>query len=63
MTEEQAQQLEELIASVDRSYSYDQNIMDLVTEECADFFAGNRTAEQAASLIQDRVSTYVNERR
>ena len=37
--------------------------MDLVTEECADFFAGHSTAEQAASLIQDRVSTYVNERR
>ena len=63
MSEEQAQQLDELIASVDRTYSYDQNIMDLVTEECADFFAGTKTAEQAASLIQDRVSIYVNEQR
>ena len=63
MTEEQAQQLDALIASVDRTYSYDQNIMNLVTEECADFFAGTKTAEQAASLIQDRVSIYVNEQR
>ena len=63
MTEEQAQQLEELIASVDRTYSYDQNIMDLVMEECAGFFAGTKTAEQTASLIQDRVSIYVNEQR
>ena len=63
MTEEQAAQLDALIASVDRTYSYDQNIMNLVTEECADFFAGTKTAEQAASLIQDRVSIYVNEQR
>ena len=63
MDEEQEAQLRELIGSVDRCYSYDQNIMDLVTEESADFFAGAKTAEQAASLIQDRVSTYVNERR
>ena len=35
--------------------------MNLVTEESADFFAGNKTAEQAASLIQDRVSIYVAE--
>ena len=63
MTEEQAAQLDALIASVDRTYSYDQNIMNLVTEECADFFAGTKTAEQAASLIHDRVSIYVNEQR
>lgn len=63
MDEEQEAQLRELVGSVDRCYSYDQNIMDLVTEESADFFAGAKTAEQAASLIQDRVSTYVNERR
>ena len=63
MDEEQEAQLRVLIGSVDRCYSYDQNIMDLVTEESADFFAGAKTAEQAASLIQDRVSTYVNERR
>lgn len=63
MTEEQAQQLEELIASVDRTYSYDKNIMDLVMEESAGFFAGTKTAEQTASLIQDRVSIYVNEQR
>ena len=37
--------------------------MDLVLEECADFFSGAKTAEQTASLIQDRVSTYVNEQR
>ena len=54
-------QLRELVGSVERCYRYDQNIMNLVTEESADFFAGNKTAEQAASLIQDRVSIYVAE--
>ena len=61
MSEEQEAQLRELVGSVERCYSYDQNIMNLVTEESADFFAGNKTAEQAASLIQDRVSIYVAE--
>ena len=63
MSEEQEAQLRELVGSVERCYRYDQNIMNLVTEECADFFAGTKTAEQAASLIQDRVSIYVNEQR
>lgn len=63
MNEEQEAQLRELVGSVERCYSFDQNIMDLVTEESADFFAGAKTAEQAASLIQNRASTYVNERR
>ncbi len=61
MTEDEAQTLREVIASVSRAYRYDQNIMDLVTEECSDFFAGTKTAEQTASLIQDRVSIYVAE--
>ena len=61
MSEEQEAQLRELVGSVERCYRYDQNIMNLVTEESADFFAGNKTAEQAASLIQDRVSIYVAE--
>ena len=60
-TKEQEAQLRELVGSVERCYRYDQNIMNLVTEESADFFAGNKTAEQAASLIQDRVSIYVAE--
>lgn len=63
MSEEEAQTLRDVIASADRAYRYDQNIMNLVTEECADFFAGTKTAEQTASLIQDRVSIYVNEQR
>ena len=50
-----------IVGYVERCYRYDQNIMNLVTEESADFFAGNKTAEQAASLIQDRVSIYVAE--
>lgn len=63
MTEEQSQQLRELIASAERTYSYDLNIMQIVIEECSDFFSGAKTAGQTAELIQDRASTYVNEQR
>lgn len=43
-------------------YSYDTDMMDIITEECAAFFAGQKTAEETASLIQNRVSLYVAER-
>lgn len=63
MSEEEAQALRELIASVKYSYSYDKTIMVMITEECSSFFAGEKTAQETAALIQNRVSIYVNEQR
>lgn len=63
MSEEEAQALRELIASVKHSYSYDKTIMEMITEECSSFFAGEKTAQETAALIQNRVSIYVNEQR
>ena len=63
MSEEEAQALRELIASVKYSYSYDKTIMEMITEECSSFFAGEKTAQETAALIQNRVSIYVNEQR
>ena len=63
MTKEEAQGLRELIASTDRTNAYDKNIMDIINEEVQSFSKNVKTAEQAAALIQDRVSLYVNEQR
>ena len=63
MAEEEAQALRELIASVKYSMSYDETIMNMIAEESAAFFEGGKSAADTAALIQDRVSTYVNEQR
>ena len=63
MTEEEAQALRELIASVKYSLSSDETIMGMIAEESAAFFEGGKSAADTAALIQDRVSTYVNEQR
>lgn len=61
MTAERAQEVKEYVLSVDRMYYYDSAIIDIIVEEAAPFFAGQKTAEQAADIIQSRVQIYVNE--
>ena len=63
MSEEEAEALRELIASVKYSFSYDETIMSMIAEDSAAFFEGDKSASETASLIQDRVSTYVNEQK
>ena len=57
------QGLRSLIDATGRAVAYDQNIMNIINEEIQTFMNGTKTAEQTASLIQDRVSLYVNEQR
>lgn len=61
-TQEQYDALMELYERVQSVYSYDTSLMDIITEECAAFFAGQKTVEETANLIQNRVSLYVAER-
>lgn len=61
LTEAQAQALRGLIGSVKRSVSGDEAILDIVSEECSACFSDARSLDEAQGLIQDRVSTYVNE--
>ena len=44
-------------------YSSDQEIMDIIMEEAAAFFDGQKTAEETANLIQNRLSLYMAEQR
>ena len=61
LSAERAQELKEYTLSVDKLYYYDSSISDIIAEEAAPFFAGQKTAEQAADIIQSRVQIYVNE--
>ena len=40
---------------------YDGTVVDIIIEEAEEYFAGNRTAEDAAARVQERVSLYVAE--
>jgi ABC-type glycerol-3-phosphate transport system substrate-binding protein len=61
MTEQQIERFMEFLNSITRTMEYDQTLADIVTEECAAFFAGDKSAEETARLIQSRVLIYVNE--
>lgn len=63
LTEEQVQKLREVIASVDHLYKYHDEINTIVMEESGAYFSGQKTAKEVAGIIQNRVSTYVNENR
>lgn len=63
LTDAQAQTIRNLVNSVERTFSYDHSILDIITEEAAPFFAGQKTAQQAAELVQSRMSLYVNEQK
>jgi len=48
-----------LIEQIDRIYIVDDAIVNIITEELTAFFAGNRTAEDTARVIQGRAQTYI----
>ena len=63
ITQEEADQIIELINSVDRTAVYDQSLLDIITEESAYYFSGEKTVDQVADIIQSRMSIYINEQR
>lgn len=50
-----------LIGQIDCLAQYDASIYNIIMESCLPFFAGDKTAEQAAALIQSRVSLYLSD--
>ena len=62
VSEAQAQAFRELIESVHRCQEMDQTLYDIVLEEADIFFSGDRTAEETASIIQDRAKVYMGEK-
>ena len=60
---EQIDQLRELIASTDRKANYDSDIFEIVSQEAAAFFQGQKSAEDVAKLIQSKANIFVNEQR
>ncbi|MFB0919679.1 MAG: hypothetical protein QMB62_02165, partial [Oscillospiraceae bacterium] len=63
LTQEEADQIKALVNSVDHTAVYDQSLTDIITEESAYFFSGEKTVDQVADIIQSRMTIYVNEQR
>ena len=58
-----ADKLLEAIDRTTRTTSTNDEILKIVTEQAEAFFAGDKTAEEVAKLIQSKANIYVNEQR
>mgnify|MGYP001031397936 CR=1 FL=1 len=61
MTQEQYDTVNGLIENTNRIMRYDQSLMEIINDEAGAFFAGEKTAEETAQLIQNRVQLYMAE--
>lgn len=63
ITQEEADDILELINSTTKAMKADESITDIVKEQAAAFFEGQKSAEEVAKLVQSKASIYVNEQR
>ncbi len=63
MTQAQYDQLLALIDSASGAASYDMNINNIITEEAGAYFAGEKSVQDTAAAINNRVGLYVAEQR
>lgn len=63
LKQEEADQIVGAINSVNQLYTYDQSIYNIISDEAAAYFNGQRSARDCANYIQSRVNLYVNEQR
>lgn len=57
------EEFEYLVESVTGIYEYDSSLMNIIWSEAQAFFAGDKSAEDAARIIQSRASIYMAEQR
>ena len=63
LTQADADKLKSFILSVDKlQCTLSDDILNIITEEAAPFFEGQKSVDDVASLIQSRVSIYINEK-
>lgn len=63
ITEERAAAIEELATTTTKLLNYDRSILDIVTEQAQAYFAGQKSADEVAKLVQSKANIYVNEQR
>lgn len=55
--------IRELVYGVTRSSFYDYEMMNIILEEAAVYYAGAKSVDEIADIIQSRIQVYVDERR
>ncbi|MCR5417562.1 MAG: hypothetical protein K6E84_01440 [Lachnospiraceae bacterium] len=63
LNEDQVALMRDIVANVDHRVDMDNDIMNIITEEAGALFSKQKSAKEVAGIIQNRVSTYVNENR
>ena len=48
---------------MEEHFSNSQELINIITEEAAPYFAGQKNVNEVADIIQNRVQIYVNENR
>lgn len=61
MSQEQADEFIAFVESVDKKMYYNEQIQNIIAEESAAFFEGQKSARDVAAIIQSRAQIYVNE--
>ena len=62
-TQAQLDRFWDLYNAIDHVGSYDQDLMNIITEQAQPYFTGDKSLAETANLIQRRASLYVNENR
>ena len=63
MTQEEVEEVLGFIQSVDQLYTNNQALIDIISEEAAPYFAGQKNVKEVVDIIQNRVQIYVSENR
>lgn len=61
LTQEQVDDFNAMVDNASVGGNYDSDILDIINEEAAAFFSGDKSADDVAALIQNRVSIYLGE--
>ena len=61
ITDTEVDQMYSFLKGLDSEAYYDASVENIIAEEAAAFFAGQKTAEDVAGVIQSRVQIYINE--
>ena len=63
LTQEQADKLVNLINTTTKATDYNSSIFDIVNEQAAAYFSGQKSAQDVVKLVQSKANIYVNEQR
>ncbi len=62
-TQEQVQEVYDYVCSVTRTSGYDEELVNIINEEAAPFFEGQKNIDDVVKIIQGRIQVYVDENR